>query len=285
MDAIPIRKINLNLVQPGFFTIRRLENVINGKDLFQDVHRHEYYLILAIRNGEGNHEIDFTNYNISDYSIFVMRPGQVHQLAVKNGATGILVQFGGDFYNSQSNAQKNALNSCRDKQYLKLDEIKFKRPYELLQNCLIEFDNKEDNYYDMIRLNLIQFFYEFARQTKHLGKEKDSSINLYVIEKSEEFKDLLEKNLNTKKQVSDYAEIMNLSVFQLNSILHKAFGKKCSEIINDQILLEAKRQLLATSEQVSQIAFNLGFEDVSYFIRFFKKHLGITPESFRKNSI
>ncbi|HRW99910.1 MAG TPA: AraC family transcriptional regulator [Cyclobacteriaceae bacterium] len=49
------------------------------------------------------------------------------------------------------------------------------------------------------------------------------------------------------------------------------------------MLLEAKRYLLATSNQVNQIAFQLGYEDVSYFIRFFKKLTGNTPEAFRKN--
>ncbi|MNX81047.1 HTH-type transcriptional regulator ChbR [compost metagenome] len=59
--------------------------------------------------------------------------------------------------------------------------------------------------------------------------------------------------------------------------------KTPSELINEHLLLESKRQLLATSNQVNQIAYNLGYEDVSYFIRFFKKHIGLSPEAFRHN--
>ena len=49
------------------------------------------------------------------------------------------------------------------------------------------------------------------------------------------------------------------------------------------MILEAKRNLLATSNLVNQIADDLGHEDVSYFIRFFKKHTGYSPEAFRQN--
>jgi AraC family transcriptional regulator, transcriptional activator of pobA len=60
-------------------------------------------------------------------------------------------------------------------------------------------------------------------------------------------------------------------------------GKTVSALINEQIILEAKRYLLATHNQVKDIADHLGYEDVSYFIRFFKRHTGHSPEAFRKN--
>ncbi len=76
--------------------------------------------------------------------------------------------------------------------------------------------------------------------------------------------------------------MMNLSAYQLNEITKVAVGKTPSELINEQIILEAKRYLLATPNQVKDIADHLGYEDVSYFIRFFKKHTGHSPEAFRQ---
>ena len=100
------------------------------------------------------------------------------------------------------------------------------------------------------------------------------------------FLDLIEENILKYKQVSKYAEMLNLTVYQLNAITKGLLNKNASELINEYIILESKRNLLATSNLVSQIAYNLGFEDTSYFIRFFKKHTGYTPEIFRqqKNS-
>lgn len=76
---------------------------------------------------------------------------------------------------------------------------------------------------------------------------------------------------------------MNLSPYQLNEITKATIGKTASELINEHIILEAKRYLLATPNQIKDIADHLGYEDVSYFIRFFKKHTGYSPEAFRHN--
>ena len=102
-------------------------------------------------------------------------------------------------------------------------------------------------------------------------------------ESFEEFTELLETNITSCKQVSQYTDLMSLSSYQLNEITKTAVGKTASVLIDEYIILEAKRYLLATSNQVKDIADQLGYEDVSYFIRFFKKHTGASPDVFRKN--
>ena len=76
---------------------------------------------------------------------------------------------------------------------------------------------------------------------------------------------------------------MNLSSYQLNEITKSTIGKTASALLTERIILEAKRYLLATPNQVKDIADMLGYEDVSYFIRFFKKHTGYSPEAFRRH--
>ena len=83
--------------------------------------------------------------------------------------------------------------------------------------------------------------------------------------------------------MSQYADLLNLSPYQLNAITKASVGKTVAQLIDEQIILEAKRYLLATPNQVKDIAWDLGYEDVSYFIRFFKKHTGLSPDAFRKN--
>ena len=95
--------------------------------------------------------------------------------------------------------------------------------------------------------------------------------------------ELLETRISEIKNVSQYADLLNLSPYQLNAITKASVGKTVAQLIDEQIILEAKRYLLATPNQVKDIAWNLGYEDVSYFIRFFKKHTGHSPDAFRKN--
>ncbi|MEM1219328.1 MAG: AraC family transcriptional regulator [Bacteroidota bacterium] len=99
----------------------------------------------------------------------------------------------------------------------------------------------------------------------------------------DQFLTLLEGHLREHKGVADYAALLNISSYQLNQITKKHLGKTCSAVINEQLVLEAKRHLLATDYQIKEIAYNLGYTDVSYFTRFFKKQVGQTPLEFRSN--
>jgi AraC-like DNA-binding protein len=146
-----------------------------------------------------------------------------------------------------------------------------------------EYTSKQEGYREVIKANLDIFFIEFVRQSRNL-QGTSHNVNLYSQERFEELLELLETHITDFKQVSQYADMMKLSPYQLNAITKATIGKTTSELINEHIVLEAKKHLLATTNQIKDIAYDLGFEDVSYFIRFFKKHTGYSPEVFRHNS-
>ena len=62
-------------------------------------------------------------------------------------------------------------------------------------------------------------------------------------------------------------------------------GKKAGDLIRDRVLLEAKRLLTNADMSVTEIAYDLNFQDNSYFNRFFKKNVGVTPDEFRKTFV
>jgi AraC-like DNA-binding protein len=70
----------------------------------------------------------------------------------------------------------------------------------------------------------------------------------------------------------------------LNLITQASFGKTATEIIETRKLIEARRLLLNTEKSVSEIGFELGYNEKSYFTRVFKKKTGITPTGFREKS-
>ncbi len=159
---------------------------------------------------------------------------------------------------------------------------RFKKLQAILSQIFEEYMDKEDGYLDMIKASLEIFFIEFVRQSPN-PNSISQNISSYNQERFEEFLACLDKHITTHKQVSDYTNKMSLSPYQLNEITKAAVGKTPSELINEQIILEAKRYLLATPNQVKDIADHLGYEDVSYFIRFFKKHTSLSPEAFRND--
>lgn len=282
MRNIPIRYIQNNQKEQNFsesFNIRKLNDLLSGKDMVQELHRHDYFYILALEKGKGNHEIDFTSYQVRDHSVFFMRPGQVHQLNLKSGSTGYLMQFNKDFYFPYDKDSAHLLRTASNKNLCSLDAKSFDRLLSIVAYIFQEYKNRQERYHELIKANLGIFFIELVRHRKN--STSLSKVNTYSIERLEEFLELLEKHVFEHKQVSYYADRLHLSNYQLNAITKEALGKTSSELINEYIILECRRHLLATSNQVNQIADHLGYQDVSYFIRFFKKHTGYSPEVFR----
>lgn len=93
---------------------------------------------------------------------------------------------------------------------------------------------------------------------------------------------LVNLNLNKGLKISNYAELLHISPNHLNKIVKNQLGKSAQEIHNEIILQETKVLLLQTSKDISEIAFDLGFNDVSYFGKFFRKHTNQSPMEYRK---
>jgi AraC-like DNA-binding protein/quercetin dioxygenase-like cupin family protein len=285
MKKIPVRQLSFPLQEISAterFKIRSVESILGKNDLVHDLHRHDFFFILALKKGKGNHEIDFNAYKVLDHSIFFIRPGQVHQLELKAGCTGYLVEFNKEFYHPKDKLSNLRLIKASNKNYCELEIDRFNKLQAILSSMLDEYTDREEGYQDAIKSSLAIFFIEFVRQSPN-PKGLPSGANSYTQERFEELLELLNKHIATHKQVSQYTDLMNLSPYQLNEITKSSIGKTASELINEHIILEAKRYLLATPNQVKDIADLLGFEDPSYFIRFFKKHLGQSPEAFRQN--
>lgn len=283
MDKIPVRHISHDKEPrpPEFISIRKISVLQTGKDMVQPLHRHDFFYLLLLKKGEGTHEIDFNSYPVKNNTIFFLRPGQVHQLLLKAGSTGYLVQFKHEFYPSPVGASTDLLRQASSNNFYDFTSGSFQKVYTLLTYAHQEYEGRKKDYEAAIKANLDLVFIELSRKASN--KPTDST-SLYMQERLESFLSLLEPepNMFSQRTSSHYAASLNLSTYQLNNTTKTLLGKTVSELIDDRIILEAKRYLLATSDQITQIADHLGYEDVSYFVRFFKKHTGSSPEAFRK---
>jgi AraC family transcriptional activator of pobA len=286
MKDIPIRQINPADSEPKIsqnFRIRDLKTLLGGKDMNQDLHRHNFLFVLALAKGKGKHVIDFVPYKVNDHSIFIMRPGQVHELSLKATCTGFLLEFNMEFYHVSDRGTNQILRKATNTNWCEVNKSSFEKLHSILAYVFQEYNDEKDGYKEVIRAHLDIFFIEFVRNRRR----PNVSINpasAYEQERLEEFIQLVETHVSSKKQISEYADMLHVSPYQLSAITKGILGKTPSDLINDHIILEAKRYLLATSDQVNQIAWHLGYEDHSYFIRFFKKHTGHSPDAFRQIS-
>jgi AraC-like DNA-binding protein len=212
--------------------------------------------------------------------------------------------FKTDFYYTHDKLTNQLLRKVSYKNLCQMEANAFNKLLAILTYIFKEYTGKQERYSEAIKANLDIFFIELLRHQpnrKNLSTEakraslaernfqpqtsnlEPNNVNTYTQERLEEFLELLETHISSHKLVSQYADMLSLSNYQLNAITKATLGKTCSEVIDEHIILESKRHLLATSNQVTQVAYHLGYEDVSYFIRFFKKHTGYSPEAFRNN--
>jgi len=77
--------------------------------------------------------------------------------------------------------------------------------------------------------------------------------------------------------------LLNVSRTHLNNGLRRYTGHSASELIHERMILEAKRRLLHSTLTIAEIAYELRFQDPSYFGRFFRKYTGVTPGAYRES--
>ena len=96
------------------------------------------------------------------------------------------------------------------------------------------------------------------------------------------FLKILEENYHCNEGVAFYANKLNMSGRNLNIVCQNNFRKSVSEIIETRKLVEAKRMLLYTDKTVSEIGYDLGYNEKSYFTRVFHTKMEVTPSRFRE---
>lgn len=134
---------------------------------------------------------------------------------------------------------------------------------------------------EMLRSLLKRLLIQSTRMVKNeLPQPTIPNAQLNVIR---EYNILVEKHFREYHHVKDYANLLFKSPKTLSNLFPKFSDKTPSMVINDRILLEARRLLLYSDHSTNEIATELGYKDPGHFSKFFKKHEGLSPSVFRKS--
>ncbi len=117
---------------------------------------------------------------------------------------------------------------------------------------------------------------------KELPQPDISNAHMNIIR---EYNVLVEKHFREYHHVKDYANLLFKSPKTLSNLFPKYSDKSPIMVINDRILLEAKRLLLYSDNSTNEIAAELGYKDPGHFSKFFKNHEGLSPSVFKKQKL
>lgn len=241
-------------------------------------HSHDSYFIKYIHKGKGFHTTDFTKQKVSNENVFFLNPGQVHSFNI-NDVNGFVIYFKKDFI--FPNALPFFLQSFTCS---KLKIRKFKQ--ELLQafhQLFHEFE-KDDLFKEQALITQLNYILILLTREFHNQNNNSQSNISKPIELLRKLDDLIESNYKIHKPVSFYSDALGISNRQLNNILRNNLELSISDILKGRLLREAKRLLIFTDKNITEIAYLLGFSDKSYFHQYFKKNIAFTPQDFRKKN-
>lgn len=272
IDAFGIRKVHRSGIR-----IEQLQERIRPNVPFP--HKHDFYQMILIQSGGGTHQIDFRKFKVSSQQLYVLKPGQTHAWNLSPACTGLVVEFGHSSLDEATvrNGLLTTLDGMSDCH--KLDKNHMRDLLRLISAMREEFESEGAHKESILKayLNILLL--------KLIPDERESSISDKKYSLLNQFKKSLEKNFRVKHDVAFYAAEQNLSSKAFTMKITRATGKGPRFIIQERILLEAKRFLAYTDLSVSKIGEKLGFADANYFGRFFRIHEKCTPANFRKKSM
>jgi len=271
-----IREIQLDDKAP--FEMFRVRAGID--DAYHDQQRHRFYQMIWVEDGGGGHEVDFTRYPLSANRIYVIAPGQVHQWH-DNDFRGRVILFNETLLGAGARERllfgSGLFNAPVAAPFV---DIGPETPADLATLIdLIEREYRsETTDWDLVRPLLTAFIHLLIRIAKsgsplagHRQSERIARLltlidEHHIVERSPEF----------------YAEQLKLSAKRINQIARQFLGRTIVQLVHDRLVLEARRDLSLSARDVKSIGHRLGFDDASYFSRFFRRETGYTPNEFRQ---
>ncbi|MEA5427971.1 helix-turn-helix domain-containing protein [Arcicella lustrica] len=283
-----IKKYDFKTGLPQEFEIVDIAELYKDfKDTLTITHRTGFYNIIWFDQGSPIHLVDFSPIKIKPNTLLFLNKDTVQRFDNKTKFSGKVILFTDSFFCKTETDTKFLRNSILFNDLFSVSQIQIERQLKLFTDLLYqmtdELRNTKDNSQSDILRNLLHNFllYSERERRKQNFTEINKSADLdYVML----FKDLLEKDYKNKKQVNYYAKEIIITEKRLNQATTKVLGKSPKEIIDDRIMLEAKRILAHTNESIKEIGYNLGFEEPTNFIKYFKKHSQFTPTEFREKN-
>ena len=210
---------------------------------------------------------------------------EYHKVEILSLSKARLVRFNGAFYciaNHDSEVGCKGILFFGASQLPKItiptDEVeKFEILWKMFGAEMVSKDNLQNDMLQMMLKRLLILCTRLYKEQSELTNFDKNQLDIV-----REYNYLVESNFKTKHQVADYAEMLNKSPKTLSNLFKIYNEKSPLQIIQSRILLEARRLLRYSDKSIKEIAYEIGYDDIQAFSRFFKKAEGVSPSDFKK---
>jgi AraC-type DNA-binding domain-containing proteins len=253
-------------------------------------HIHSFYQIVWFTKGFGKHYVDFHEYPVEDNMLFFVSPRQIHWFDENSRFDGMIMHFNKSYLSDDGQFDSiflkyNIFNAFDAKPYFKVSN----ECTQFLSNIIVEMREELIHKNDFAHFEYLNHLIKlFLIQIQRMGK-REGNIQLQPNNNVHctfvKFRQMIESHYHHTHTVKEYAFYMNITTKTLYNNVMEVAHITPLQMIDDRIILESKRMLKHTSLRVKEIAYQLGFEDSSYFVKFFKKQTGYLPMDFRDSDV
>ncbi|MDN5289105.1 MAG: transcriptional regulator, AraC family [Mucilaginibacter sp.] len=265
------------------FSINYLSNQRFGA---LSVCRANYHRIFIIKKGSGVLHVDDCTYQVTGSELLLIAKGQLYGFHPDSILTGYELSFGDCFWekapDSASNCKAVLFNNAAANQQLPLTNAEHTE-LDILSQTLHQEFIKDDypNKLDALAAYLKIIMIKIANVNASLIHGYDTFENqLY-----RQFIELVSKQYQTTHEVAEFADQLGISARKLSDLCKRCSGKGAKDIINGQLIAEAKRSLQFSSKPVKEIAYRLNFSTPDQFSHFFKKNTQVSPNNYREHFV
>jgi len=253
------------------------------------LHWHEEMEIIYIKKGRGMITIDLNSHPVSAGTLVLILPGQLHGISQYENDS---MEYENIIFHPDILLCKTA-DDCSNDFFLPLFSNMISLPafitpelenYEKLASCIDQADEICKTYPKAfqfaIKSQLFSFFYllfSTCADTSHLPKNKRT------LDKMKKIIKYIECNYMEKITITDIADEIGVSASHFMKYFKNTMGTSFTCYLNEYRLTMASRLLLSSDTPILLIANDVGFDNLSYFNRLFKKRFGTTPSNYRKS--
>ncbi|MEM1340258.1 MAG: AraC family transcriptional regulator [Bacteroidota bacterium] len=246
-------------------------------------HRHSFFQLLWFKEG-GKHYIDYKVIEHPENTLFFINQNQVHYFCAESSNEGYLFHFNTSFISKLSSEVPSRFSISIFNEmglpfiHLANKEVKL---FELFSQTIIqELTEKKDNYTDIVMHQFLAMLYQIERlKREQVTFDIDSNSDFSKIVK---FKQLIIQKFDQNLIIHEIAKELGISSKKLNTLTKQYTGVTPASLIKEMKILEAKRMLASKSMSIKEIAYNLGFDQPTYFTKYFKKETTKTPKQFQE---
>lgn len=242
-------------------------------------------LAVICESGEASGAVNLKPYHLQKNSFLIVLPGHItesYEVSPDFQGTYIFMSEHflsrldiGDSYKFYESVESEPLQQFDD------ETAEALHSYVAMSKAMLQLKDRNPNTGEAIRLLTKLFFLMMGWHIHHDAVSKDTKARHFDVTK--DFVALVKQHYRDHRDVEYYAGKMNMTAKYMSTLVKKASGKSALQWIEDYVILDAKAQLSSTMNTIQNICYDLNFPSQSFFGRYFKRVVGMSPSDYRRS--